>query len=205
MSKKTLITLGFTAGIVLLIISTFLYPGGSTSDINSVGYHFSQNYISDLLNPVAVNGLENAARLWAVLGVLFLTASFGVFFVHFSQRIRIKSASNIIKYLGIGATVLGFLTVIPALHDNMVTLSSALTLLIFFYIMVVTLKTDLHLLKVLSVVFLMTFYFAAYMYFTRSFLELMPLVQKVIFVEKIVWVLSLIYFSEEKDFEWVTK
>lgn len=203
--KKYAILIGIIIGTFLLILATFHYPGGTYENVNSEGYDWANNYISNLLRPLAVNGTENAARPYAILGVLFLTASFGVFFVKFSNRIKIKSASLVIKYLGILATILGFITVVPSMHDIMVTASSILTLLIFFYITVMVIKSKLSLMKVLSIIFLLTFYFGAYMYFTRSYLEYMPTMQKIIFLMKIVWVLSLQYLTRKEDFRYIIK
>jgi hypothetical protein len=205
MIKKYSILIGITIGVLLLIISTIYYPGGTYENVNSEGYDWTNNYISNLLRPLAVNGEENTARPFAIFGVLFLTASFGLFFVNFSSRIKIRSASLVIKYLGVIATVLGFITVIPSMHDIMVTMSSILTLLIFFYITVMVIKSRLNLMKIMSIAFLLTFYFGAYMYFTRSFLEYMPIMQKIIFMMKVIWVLSLEYLTENEDFQYITK
>ena len=201
MLKKHSVLIGLFLGTIFLIIATFYYPGGTSENQFSIGYDWFKNYISNLLSPIAVNGEANLARPWAVTGVLFLTASFGVFFVQFSESISDKSARFVIKYFGIAATIFGFFTVFPGLHDTMVTLSSILTLVIFFYITIFLIKSPLTILKILSIFFLGTFYFAAFMYFTRSFLSFMPLMQKVIFLIKIVWVISLIYFTRKEDFQ----
>lgn len=205
MIKKYSILIGVTVGALLLIISTIFYPGGTYENINSEGYDWANNYISNLLRPLAVNGAENTARPFAIFGVLFLTASFGMFFVNFSSRIKIRSASLVIRYLGIIATIFGLITVVPAMHDIMVTLSSILTLLIFFYITVMIIKSKLTLMKIMSIAFLLTFYFGAYMYFSRFQLEYMPIVQKIIFAMKITWVLSLEYLTDKEDFEHIIK
>lgn len=205
MIKKYAVLIGITIGTLLLIISTIYYPGGTYENISSEGYDWVNNYISNLLRPLAVNGEENTARPFAIFGVLFLTASFGLFFVNFSNKIKIRSASLVIKYLGIIATILGFITVVPEMHDIMVTLSSILTLLIFFYITVMVIKSKLTLMKIMSIVFLLTFYFGAYMYFSRFQLEYMPIMQKVIFLMKITWVLSLEYLTRKEDFEHIIK
>lgn len=205
MTKKYSILIGIIVGTLLLIVSTIYYPGGTYENINSEGYDWANNYISNLLRPLAVNGEENTARPFAIFGVLFLTASFGIFFVNFSNRIKIRSASLVIKYLGIMATIFGFITVVPAMHDIMVTLSSILTLLIFFYISVMVVKSKLTLMKIMSIVFLLTFYFGAYMYFSRYQLEYMPIMQKIIFTMKITWVLSLEYLTRKEDLEHIVK
>lgn len=200
MLKKYSILLGLSIGTCFLLLATWYYPGGTYSNIDSIGYSWTDNYISNLLRPLAVNGMVNEARPFAIIGIFLLTASFGYFFIRFSENIRIRSAAFVIKYLGILATVLGFITVIPRMHDMMVMASSILTLLIFFYITVIILKSKLTLLKVLSVFFLLTFYLGAYMYFTQSFLHYMPIVQKLIFAMKIIWVISIEHFSTREDF-----
>lgn len=196
--------MGILLGLFFLIIATFFYPGGTNEDVNSVGYDWGHNYISNLLGPLAVNGEVNAARPFSIFGVFALTASFGLFFVKFSERIKVKSAAFVIKYFGILATVLGFITIVPAMHDLMVTISSILTLVIFFYLTVIVLKSKLSILKALSVVFLAAFYVGAYMYFGRWHLEYMPIMQKIIFLIKIVWILTLEYFTREEDFQFIT-
>jgi len=205
MIKKYSILIGVMVGTLLLIISTIYYPGGNSENVNSEGYDWVNNYISNLLRPLAVNGEENTARPIAIFGILLLTASFGFFFVNFARKIKIRSASLVIKYLGLLATTFGFVTVIPSMHDIMVTLSSILTLLIFFYITVIVIKSKLTMMKIMSIVFLLTFYFGAYMYFSRFQLEFMPVMQKIIFVMKIAWVLSLEYLTRKEDFEHIIK
>ncbi|MEQ8578618.1 MAG: hypothetical protein RIC57_05760 [Balneola sp.] len=205
MIKKYSILVGVMVGTLLLIISTIYYPGGNSENVNSEGYDWVNNYISNLLRPLAVNGEENTARPIAIFGILLLTASFGFFFVNFARKIKIRSASLVIKYLGLLATTFGFVTVIPSMHDIMVTLSSILTLLIFFYITVIVIKSKLTMMKIMSIVFLLTFYFGAYMYFSRFQLEFMPVMQKIIFVMKIAWVLSLEYLTRKEDFEHIIK
>jgi hypothetical protein len=205
MIKKNLILLGIIIAIILLFIATLNYPGGSLKNEFSVGFDWANNYISNLLSPQAVNGMENAARPWAVGGVLFLSASFGLFFMIFSNKIKVKSAAFVIKYCGILATISAFLTVIPSLHDMMIIISSTPTLLIFFYITVFTLKSKLHFLKIYSVLALLLFYVATYMYFTSSYLEYLPIMQKTIHLVQIVWVLVLEYFTKEEDFEHIVK
>jgi|TARA_R110001599_G_scaffold84130_2_gene226709 hypothetical protein len=205
MIKKYSILVGVMVGTLLLIISTIYYPGGNSENVNSEGYDWVNNYISNLLRPLAVNGEENTARPIAIFGILLLSASFGFFFVNFARKIKIRSASLVIKYLGLLATTFGFVTVIPSMHDIMVTLSSILTLLIFFYITVIVIKSKLTMMKIMSIVFLLTFYFGAYMYFSRFQLEFMPVMQKIIFVMKIAWVLSLEYLTRKEDFEHIIK
>ncbi len=203
--KGHIVAIALLIGTALLIIAAYNYPGGSSVEELSTSYSFSENYISDLLRPLAVNGDPNSARPFATMGTLFLSTGFGIFFIVFSQRIIVPSARFVIKYCGIAAMAFGFLTAFPQLHDIMVTLSSILSLIILFYITVFVVKSKLTFLKIMSILFLLASYFAAYMYFTRSFLDYMPLAQKLIYAIKIIWVLSLFYFTSAKDFKHIIR
>ncbi len=188
-------------GVLFLTIATFYYPGGTLDNPAAIGYSWKDNYISNLLRPLAVNGMDNPARPWAVFGILLMTISSGLFFYQFATFIKVKSAALVIRYAGLLASLLGFLIVIPSLHDLMVTLTSTLTLLIFFYITVITIKAKLPILSIVSVLFLALFYFATFMYSARFHLEYMPIMQKITFLAKIIWISALSYCTTKEDFE----
>jgi hypothetical protein len=61
---------GIIISMVLLFIAAIYYPGGSQLDKNTIGYDWKNNYLSNLFSEKAV--LENASRLWAIGGMLFL-------------------------------------------------------------------------------------------------------------------------------------
>ncbi len=200
MIQKHFTLIGFVTGVILLFVAAWFYPGGSVVDPASVGYNWKTNYISNLLNPVAVNGMNNLAQPWAVLGIFFVSAGFGWFFIRFSEEIGIKSAANVIKYAGILATIGAFLAAIPSLHDAMVMFTSVLTLLIFFYFTVLAFQVRLRGLAMASTLFLATFYCTTFMFYGSFRLEYLPIMQKVIFVLKIVWVLWLEYGVDKTVF-----
>ena len=199
--KKNIVMIGLVFSIIMLFIAGYLYSGGSTKNINSVGYSFTENYISNLLDYKAVNGVENKARPFGIIGVVLLGLSSGLAFVRLSQKIDSKKYSVVIKYLGLTLIILSALITIPSLHDLMVTLSSIATLLLVFYVTILLIKSKLQLLKFTSIILLVVFYGAAYMYFTKTGLDYLPIVQKIIHILQIIWILGLEYFTIKKDFE----
>lgn len=200
-SKKHIILFGLIISIIFLFIAGFLYPGGSPKNINSVGYSFSENYISNLLEYKAVNGMENKARPFGVIGVVLLGLISGLAFVRLSQKVDSKKYSVVIKYLGIILITLSALITIPSLHDLMVTLSSIITLLLVFYVTILLIKSKLLFLKFTSIILLIVFYGAAYMYFTKTGLDFLPIIQKSIHILQIVWISGLEYLTTKKDFD----
>lgn len=183
----------------LLLVATLYYPGGSQYDSNSIGYDWKHNYLSNLFADKAVNGSYNASRPWAVSGMLFLCVSFALFFIDFPKKIPSQSAAKVIRYCGVGAMVFAFLAVTPY-HDTMITIASTLALISMFYITVFVFTSKLHLLTILSVVCLLVSYTCNYLYYTRSYVELLPILQKLSLVISITWVLSLQYFTTIADF-----
>ena len=156
MVKKYSILPGIIISTTLLVVSTRYYPGGSQYDKNSIGYDWKNNYLSNLFGEKAVNGSDNASRLWAISGMLFLCVSFALFFIEFSKKISSKGAAKIIRYFGVGAMTFAFLAVTP-FHDTMITIASTLALISMFYITVFVFKSKLHFFKILCTLFAFLF------------------------------------------------
>ncbi|WP_448698654.1 hypothetical protein ACFGVR_17515 [Mucilaginibacter sp. AW1-3] len=203
MIKKHFVLTGVLVGLLLLAIAMLNYPGGSQADPHSVGYSFWHNFLSNLFSPKAINGADNLARPWASAGMLFLALSFGYFFIKFSKNIENRGASTVIRYCGVASVICAFFTVTP-LHDTLIPILSTLALIACFYITVFIFKARLHLFKVFSVVLLVLFYGSVYMYFTRTRLDILPIIQKLSAISDIAWVLCLEYFTAKKDFEGIS-
>lgn len=200
MFRKHLILLGIIISIVLLLVATLHYPGGSQYDLNSIGYDWKNNYLSNLFGPKAVNGADNASQPWAACGMFFLCISFALFFITFSKKIPDQSASKVIKYFGMGGMIFAFLAVTPY-HDTMIIIADTLALVSIFYITVFVFKSKLHFSKVLSVLCMLSIYCCTYLYFTSSYLELLPIMQKTSLAINMLWVLWLEYFTKTEDFQ----
>ncbi len=200
MFKKHSILIGVILALIFLLVSTFFYPGGSQHDEMSVGFDWRHNYLSNLLNPVAVNGHENGARPWAIGGVLFLCAVAALVFVRLAAKIPQKSAANIIRYAGVGAMLSALLAATP-LHDLAVGISGTLLMLTLFYATVFIFKTKLHWLKALSVLYLVTLYGTAFIYYFSTGLAYLPVVQKLNLFLAIAWLLAVEYSTKKADFE----
>lgn len=200
MLKKYSILLGIVISILLLVIATLNYPGGSQSDPTSIGYNWKNNYISNLFSEKAVNGSDNASRFWAIAGMMLLSVTFAIFFIQFSKKIPAKGAAKVIKYFGTGAMLFTFLIATP-LHDKMITIASTMTLISIFYITVFVFKSRLHLFKFLCVACLLVFYCSLYLYYSGTLLKFLPILQKVTFGSTIILILGLEYFTQKEDFE----
>ncbi len=189
--------------VVLIVVATLLYPGGSLHDANSVGFEWSKNFFSNLFAAKAINGQENTARIWAMVGMAFHSVGYGIFFINMSKKITDRHAATVLRVVGAANVVFSFLIATP-LHDPMITISSTLTLLGLFYITVYILRTKLHVLKFSCIIGMLIFYYTLYLYGAGN-LVLLAIMQKVAAVCFLLLVLALEYFTQPQDFAAVQK
>jgi uncharacterized membrane protein YhaH (DUF805 family) len=199
MIKKYSVLICIVISVILLIIATLVYPGGSLPDKNSTGFDWSKNFISNLFAAKAINGSENTSRIWAIIGMAFHSVGFGVFFINMSKKIPARHAAIILKYIGAANIVFNFL-IATSLHDIMVTISSTLSLIGLFYITVFILKTRLHLLKFSCIICLLIFYYTLYLYGAGNW-SLLAIMQKISFICSMLLVLGIEYFTKQENFK----
>ena len=185
--------------VLFLVIATFLYPGGSILDENSVGFDWSKNFISNLFLTKALNGSENPSRIWALIGMVFNSIGYGLFFIHTSRKIPQKHTELVLISIGVVNMLLTFLIATP-LHDIMVPVSSTLTMIGLFYITVFIIKAKIHWLTVFCMISLLIFYSTLYMYGAGNW-RLLAVMQKVTFLCFILLVLTIEYFTKVEDFQ----
>ena len=197
MIKKYLVLICMIASVILIVMATFAYPGGSLFDKNTIGFNWSENFISNLFATNAINGAQNPGRIWAIFGMAFQSVGYGVFFINMSGKISSGVWANILKFIGAINIIFIFLIATP-LHD-LGTISIVLTLVGLFTITVFILKSKLHLLKFCCIICLLTYY-CFFFLFGFNYLGLAVIMQKVFSISSILLVLGLEYFTKYEDF-----
>jgi hypothetical protein len=198
MMKKYSVLICIVISVILILIATFVYPGGSLADKNSIGFVWSKNFISNLFQAKAINGLDNPSRIWAIIGIAFHSIGDGIFFIHMSKKILMRHAANVLKVIGVANISFNFL-IATSLHDIMVTISSTLSMLGLFYITVFIFKTKLHVLKFVCVICMLTFYYTLFLYGSGDW-GLLAIMQKVSLIGSMLLVLALEYLTTQEDF-----
>ncbi len=198
MIKKYSVLTGVVISLILMMIAISVYPGGSMFDKNSVGFDWTKNFISNLFATKALNGSENSSRIWACLAMIILPFSYAIFFINMSKKLPDKNAGNIIKYGGVANILCMFLIVTP-LHDLMLNISITLFWTCIVVITLFILKTRLHLFKFFCVVCLLIFYYSLYLWGTNDW-GLLPIMQRVNFINSTLLILGLEYFTKQEDF-----
>ena len=197
MIKKYSVLICVVTSVILIVIATLAYPGGSLLDKNSIGFDWSKNFLSNLFATKAINGSENPGRIWAIIGMAFHSVGYGIFFINMSKKISSRQWANILKFIGATNIIFIFLIATP-LHDLGV-ISIILTLIGLFTITAFILKSKLHLLKFCCIICLLTYYcfFSLYGF---GYLGLAVIMQKVYSLSSILLVLGLEYFTKYEDF-----
>lgn len=197
MIKKYSVLICLIISVILLVIASLLYPGGSLLDKNSVGFDWSKNFVSNLFAAKAINGLENPGRIWAIIGMAFHSVGYGIFFITMSKKIPLRQWAKVLKFIGVANLLFIFLIATP-FHD-LGTISIILTLLGLFIITIFILKSKRHFLKFCCIICLLTFY-CFFTLFGFGYLGLAIIMQKIYNVSSLLLVLGLEYFTNYEDF-----
>lgn len=156
MVKRYSVLICVVTSVILMVIATLAYPGGSLLDKNSIGFDWSKNFLSNLFAKKAINGSENPGWIWALIGMAFHSVGYGIFFINMSKKISSKLWVNVFKFIGATNIIFIFLIATP-LHD-LGTISIVLTLTGLFIITVFILMSKLHFLKFCCIICLLTYY-----------------------------------------------
>jgi hypothetical protein len=197
MIKKYSVLICLVTSVILIVIATLAYPGGSLLDKNSIGFDWSKNYLSNLFATKAINGSENPGWIWALIGMAFHSVGYGFFFINMSKKIPSRLCANTLKYIGATNIIFIFLIATP-LHD-LGTISIILTLIGLFVITVFILMSKLHLLKFCCIICLLTYY-CFFFFFGLGYTGLSVIMQKVYIISSMLLVLGLEYFTKYEDF-----
>ena len=197
--RKHFLLIGLLIATILLYVATRIYPGGSQIDKNSIGFDWSNNYLCNLFDPKAVNGENNSSQYWAIAGMLIICSSFGYFFFDFSKKINSKKVANAIKFSGIASMFFAFLIVTPY-HNQMIITSSFLALISIIYITIYVFKSRLYFFKVLCILCLSSLFVCNYVYYSKIYLEYLPILQKIALFLSVLWIILLHYFTSKSDF-----
>src|SRR5689334_18209223 len=113
--------IGILVSVLLFVLATKYYPGGTTESAETVGYEWGRNYICTLFWPTALNGAANPARRFAIPAWFFLCLSIAIIFRNIARHSNSKFQKKVIEIGGIGAAMYAFLVVTP-MHDLLVTI-----------------------------------------------------------------------------------
>ena len=204
-SKKFLLltpTFGTVLFIILYIIATLFYPGGSQVDKNSIGFSWLNNYWCNLLNEQAINGQLNSAKPIAMIAMLILCLTLILFWFLFPSYVDVdKKLAIIIKVFGSFAMIIGFLLFTKINHDLITNLASGFGVIAIIGILIGLYKTGWKGLFFFGILNFLLVGLNNYVYYKKGLIVYLPVVQKITFALFLFWICSIdlnLYYEQRK-------
>ncbi len=173
--------------ILLYILAAWAYPGGSWNILSQHGFSFWNNYLCDLLDFYALNGEINNGRILARAGLFVLCISLIILWYHLPRLFSYKNVNLIImKICGILALI-SILFLAIGTHDLIVRIAGVLGVITFIISFIELFKNSYYKLATFGILCLIIFLINYYIYETGSYLEALPLIQKITFLAYILW------------------
>jgi hypothetical protein len=183
--------IGVVGFIILDVLATFYYPGGSTFHPHAEGYSWLHNYWSTLLSQTAINGQPNAARPIAIAAMIFLTFSLGLFWFSFSAEIReIGPLRWVIQVSGI-LSMLITIILVRGPHSLTVNVASIFGLIATVGTTIGARKLEWNSLFWMGIVNIVLIIVNNAFYYIPNLQVALPLLQKFTFLSYLTWICLL--------------
>lgn len=178
--------------VVLYIIATIFYPGGSQADKNAIGFSWTNNYWCNLLNENAINGQPNPAKPIAITGMFVLCVTLTFFWFLFAKHISLdRKLKLLIKVSGTLAMTIAFFLFTNFDHDLVINLASIFGLFATAGIFIGLYKTKWFGLFAFGLVNILLAGLNNYVYYNKELVNYLPVIQKITFAAFLVWVCSI--------------
>ncbi len=176
---------------VLYFYSSTLYPGGSQADLTTPGFDWVHNYWSDLMNETGRNEQLNPAEPFAIAAMVIMCIGLMIFFIQFAAKFsKHRVWRSVIQISGTLAMICAILT-FTEYHAPMIALSSFFGLFLLAGIIREVYNSEMILMKIGGVVCVLLLVINNYIYFSRNFVEILPLLQKITFAIVLLWFIGL--------------
>ena len=188
---KHLPTVGILLFAVLYVYSASLYPGGSQMNLDSVGFDWVNNYWCDLMHFESANGQPNPAEPYAVFAMILLCISVLAFFFRVSNILIHNKKWRLAIQISGTLSMLFAALIFTRFHNQMIILASLFGLIPVFGIIRGIARSDLFFYKITSLICILLLFLNNLLYYTDSYLNILPLLQKITFVIVLLWVIGL--------------
>jgi hypothetical protein len=174
--------------ILLYLIATLLYPGGSQHDRNAEGFSWTHNYWCNLLNEKAINGKSNPARPVALLAMFVLGTSLVIFWMLFAGFAGFGNrAKTAISLSAVSAMVFGMF-IFTSHHDIFVNAAVLCTLVALAATFIGLYRKKWYKLFYSGLLNIILIVINNILYYTPGLIRYLPVVQKITFLFFLVWI-----------------
>lgn len=178
--------------VVLYIIATRFYPGGSQVDHNSIGFSWINNYWCNLLMENAINGQPNPAKPIAMAGMFVLCLTLSIFWLILPQHLNTGKISKlIIQISGTLSMVIAFFLFSNINHDLVTNLASGFGLIATIGTFVELYRIKWNGLLSFGLVNILLVIINNYFYYNKNLIIHLPLIQKISFSAFLIWICTI--------------
>ncbi|MBC7850457.1 MAG: hypothetical protein H7Y31_12020 [Chitinophagaceae bacterium] len=184
--------LGAILFLVLYLVATFLYPGGSQANINSIGFSWKHNYWCNLLNEIAINGQPNPARPVAMTAMIILCATLTLFWYFLPRYFTIaKFGKLVIQISSVLTAVVGMLFFTRIDHDVVTNLVSFFGLIATVATIIALYKSKWYGLFSFGLFNVLLVALNNFFYYGQDLIVYLPVIQKISFGSFLIWICSI--------------
>lgn len=184
-------SVGIVVFVVLYVFAATLYPGGSQADINHIGFDWVHNYWCNLTNELAINGVPNPARPYAMVAMMILCCSLTIFFIQFARQFAQQRFWQLTIQISGVISMLFTVLIFTKYHNIMIGLSSIFGLFVLIGIIVELYKSNWLLFKWAGLISIFLLGLNNYIYYSDCGIEYLPLLQKLTFAYILLLVVGL--------------
>lgn len=186
-------TLGILTFGVLYAYSSTLYPGGSQANINSIGFDWVHNYWCDLMNENGMNEKPNPASPVAVAAMMILCISLMSLFIRFAGNFANNPVWKKVIMISGTISMICAIMVFTKYHSIMIALSSFFGLFTLVGIIIEVYSSKLRALKIGGLFCILLLAVNNYIYYSRDWVGILPLLQKITFAIVLLWLIGINY------------
>ena len=194
---------GILLFVLLYVIATLYYPGGSQADKNAAGFSWQHNYWCNLLNENAVNGQPNPAKPIALAAMLVLFLTFSLFWALFPVQMKLPlKLKCTIQVAGILSMTSAFFLFTSFNHDMVVNIISLLGVVATIGAFVALYQVRWLGLFGLGLFSILLVGLDNYIYYVRGMIIYLPVMQKITFAAFLIWMgcISFRLYKSSKNY-----
>ncbi len=191
---KILIKLSWISFLLFILfyqIAAFQYPGGTYYNPGKEGFSVRENYLCDLMDDVTYQLEDNPSKLYARIALGFLCFGILLFWFYFPELF--KGLTNRLKLMRVCGMAAMLVTVLlrPENHD-IITLTAGFLGSFALIVAVYELFRYERLRAAYSgMILLLCFLMNFYIYETRAWIEILPMLQKFTMLLGLGWFIHL--------------
>jgi hypothetical protein len=174
--------------IVLYIIATIYYPGGSPINTSTIGFSWSQNYWCNLLSERSINGLPNSSRHIAFAAMVILCLTLITFWYFFTKQIVFKRNERFIILFSVIASMVLALFIYTSFHDMIINISATFGLIAIVGTLIGLNRMRWAVLFCMGINMLALIAINNILYYNKDLILYLPIIQKITFLYFLIWI-----------------